>query len=707
MTIFPQRMKRLTAVVLQADADELTRRLLNAGIMDFIDIQRTDRELGLQPGPEAPAGTGSRASGTPEPAEVADMEDLRRRIEMFLQNARLPLPQSSNLDAGLLQRVNLQEAGRELDKLAAGIQQIRENQQSAQQDIHRLQELHRQISQFAEITEIAPPGSYLEIQAGTVGRSRYNSLVTGLKTYPAYIHRGGSDSGTETGKTDEYQVLLIFLNRDAERIGQLLDRVGWKTIDIPPEFRGMRTKALEELDGKIKEAEKRQKELALSAGKLVEERRGWLEETWKNLRMNELFSTMQSNYGKTRETVVFSGWIPSHRSRETTEIIEKASGGRCFLEWTTPEQDTSINKEQVPVLLEHSRSLLPFQWLVENYSIPRYGSVDPTVLVTATYLLMFGLMFGDAGHGAVLMLAGIIIHLIRKRSARNSGKSPAVDTAAKLGELITWCGGAAVIMGVLFGSYFGNPWLPPLWFDYHGIVSGHGGGSGAAPFITSIYDILGVTIKFGIGIIGIGILLNCISRFRAGDWFHLIFDHGGLLAGWFYAGGVYAGFRFVQSGYAVLPPAGILLGTIGVPLLIFAAKAPAEFIIKQRESARNSGSAPLSFRLSLIPNFLMDWILELLELFTSYLSNTLSFMRIAGLGIAHVSLMIAFFQIAGSIASPLGSAAVLILGNAVVIILEGLSAGIQALRLHYYEFFSKYFCGSGRVYHPISLRRNT
>lgn len=103
----------------------------------------------------------------------------------------------------------------------------------------------------------------------------------------------------------------------------------------------------------------------------------------------------------------------------------------------------------------------------------------------------------------------------------------------------------------------------------------------------------------------------------------------------------------------------------------------------------------------------MDWIVELLELFTSYLSNTLSFMRIAGLGIAHVSLMIAFFQIAGSISSPIGSAAVLILGNAVVIILEGLSAGIQALRLHYYEFFSKYFCGSGRVYHPISLRRNT
>jgi len=96
-----------------------------------------------------------------------------------------------------------------------------------------------------------------------------------------------------------------------------------------------------------------------------------------------------------------------------------------------------------------------------------------------------------------------------------------------------------------------------------------------------------------------------------------------------------------------------------------------------------------------------------LEIYSGYLANTLSFMRVAGLGIAHVSLMTAFFQIARMISpeGPLSPAAILVLvaGNALVIGLEGLSAGIQSLRLNYYEFFSKYFNGTGKAYRPISL----
>jgi V/A-type H+-transporting ATPase subunit I len=98
----------------------------------------------------------------------------------------------------------------------------------------------------------------------------------------------------------------------------------------------------------------------------------------------------------------------------------------------------------------------------------------------------------------------------------------------------------------------------------------------------------------------------------------------------------------------------------------------------------------------------MMWIVELMEIFSGYLANTLSFMRIAGLGIAHVSLMIAFFTIAGMLPG-IFSVVILILGNILVICLEGLSAGVQALRLSYYEFFTKFFHGTGKLYNPISL----
>ena len=107
--------------------------------------------------------------------------------------------------------------------------------------------------------------------------------------------------------------------------------------------------------------------------------------------------------------------------------------------------------------------------------------------------------------------------------------------------------------------------------------------------------------------------------------------------------------------------------------------------------------------LMLFANIAMEWIVELLEIFSGYLSNTLSFMRVAGLGIAHVCLMISFFTLAGMTSSKIMAAVILVLGNILVIGLEGLSAGIQALRLNYYEFFTKFFHGTGKLYTPISL----
>jgi V/A-type H+-transporting ATPase subunit I len=84
------------------------------------------------------------------------------------------------------------------------------------------------------------------------------------------------------------------------------------------------------------------------------------------------------------------------------------------------------------------------------------------------------------------------------------------------------------------------------------------------------------------------------------------------------------------------------------------------------------------------------------------MSNTLSFMRVAGLGIAHVCLMISFRQLSEMVGG-VGGLVIYVLGNLLVIVLEGLSAGIQSLRLNYYEFFSRYFTGKGIAYEPVGL----
>ena len=271
------------------------------------------------------------------------------------------------------------------------------------------------------------------------------------------------------------------------------------------------------------------------------------------------------------------------------------------------------------------------------------------------------------------------------------------NTSAGMGRLftlITYCGLSAVVSGILFGSYFGYPLFPPVWFNYHALVNGHGSGNDA---IRSVYDILLITIYFGISIIALGLVINWINLLKKGDWFSLLFEKGGFLGGWMYGWGIYTAFFFAGTGYRSLPPGWQLAAGFLLPALILFFKHPLE---ARRHGGRGAGPAQ-------IMTFLMEWIVELLEIFSGYLANTLSFMRVAGLGIAHVSLMTAFDQIAAMTAAPVGGTGfpavlILVLGNVLVILLEGLSAGIQSLRLNYYEFFSKYF--SDRVRHMLRSR---
>jgi V/A-type H+/Na+-transporting ATPase subunit I len=186
-------------------------------------------------------------------------------------------------------------------------------------------------------------------------------------------------------------------------------------------------------------------------------------------------------------------------------------------------------------------------------------------------------------------------------------------------------------------------------------------------------------------------------------WISLLFDKTGLPGGWLYGGGIYCAWFMINHNYREAPASSVLLFTILLPAFLLFFKAP--FHAKQHGKT----ISPSTFL-----TFIMEWIVELLEVFSGYLSNTLSFMRVAGLGIAHVSLMVSFFTIADLARGPNPTAlssfiAVLLLitGNIMVILLEGLSAGIQALRLNYYEFFTKFFTGTGKPFQPVSLRNQS
>ena len=704
-------MRQLIAAVLDTDADSATRALLSLGVIDFIDIREISAEWT------------SRLSSLPRSQEEDRVRDLRRRLDAFINTAGLSPAEMFRGEELPDRAIDLGEVERELDDIEGRIRRVRDRQKEVQDKILQLQELRRQLPQQHYVSpELIRGGhAYISVHVGSVPSDSQASFEDALRDFPAvYLPQADGEGGID---------FLITLKRDRDRVQKLLDKYGWQDhsgeLSRPAGSQGSRRASgergartgtgdtvtaghsdegsfregeedrsgpkfpLEKIEEKLSVLKTQQRELDSGLKTSITERRNELAGLWMGLRVAELSYKIRSHYRKTDRTYLFSGWLPADKQDEVSAALESATEGRCYIEWHDPQTGSDPEvPDRVPVQMKNPRVLSPFQSLVENYGIPAYGSVDPTPIVAVFYLMMFGLMFGDVGHGLVVFLTGLLGMRHNKKRGRRTMLFP----------LITWCGVAAMIAGALFGSYFGMSILPPLWFDYHAVVTGHH----TAGSVRSIMDVLVITIYFGITVIAVGLLLNWTNRIRKRDWIGLIWESGGILVGWLYAAGTYSAFYYVGHDYRQLPEGRTLALLLGIPVLLMGLKPVIEHL-------RHGRKDPQGARKVNVLNMLMEWVVELLEIFSGYLSNTLSFMRVAGLGIAHVSLMVAFFQIAEMAASngrlTVWSYLILLLGNALVIGLEGLSAGIQSLRLNYYEFFSKYFTGNGKAYSPISLRQ--
>lgn len=666
--IFTARMTQLIAVVLDHDGEAVTRELLRQSVLHFIDTQDLSRDWK------------TRVAGVTPRVSAAIVAETRKRIESLLSLAQLIPPPVKDLDVDDLRPVDIEGANKTLDTIGAELQGVRERQRAIQQEVLKLEDIRRQVGLFGDISDgmrAGSPYSYLKIRTGSLTGIQIDPFSTALKALPSVQ----LNFQEEEGRTN---LLVITMKRDDKQVDKLLDKHGWVDVELPPAAGGARDDVLSDLESRLVTFKEEQEDLDRQLKEAVTNRQEELDRMWANLRMNELYYRIQSFFSRTSRTVIFSGWLPAEKRTAMEAGLLRVTGGRCFLEWS--ESAEVGRTENVPVQLNNPGFLAPFQMLVQNFATPEYGTVDPTPFVAVAYLTMFGLMFGDAGQGAVLLLLGLAGSLFLR------GLSSAWRNILRL---LAWCGGSSIVSGILFGSYFGMPWFKPLWFDYHGVVTGHVGSSA----IRDVYDILAITIYFGIIVIGLGLVLNWVNLFNRRHWLELVMDKAGLLGGWIYGAGVYAAFFFVKHDYKTLPPGDVLFVLIGVPVLLLMAKPILEFFL-------HHGKEGKKFTLLTPVDWIMQWIVELLEIFSGYLANTLSFMRVAGLGIAHVSLMVAFFAIARMIGDggfTVWSYLILVLGNTMVIALEGLSAGIQSLRLNYYEFFSKYFNGSGLAYTPVSL----
>ncbi|HAE22415.1 MAG TPA: hypothetical protein DCG47_08865, partial [Spirochaetaceae bacterium] len=428
--IFTSPMKLLAALALSGDADAIATELLRLGALELVSLKELsgDWKSGL-------------SSAEPQ-ANAARIAELRARAELFMDMAQPPIrrPELADAGSGALSQAELDAAAKLLDTVAAEVNGLRERQKALQDDILKLDEIRRQIEAFDDLKAGAAASStysFLSIRAGLVAQDRLERLAKELEGLPSVLLPSDNTGGGPTG------VVLVAMKRDAARIEPLLERFGWEDAKLP-DTGGGKQEAVRELGAKVDALRARQADCGSELQGFFGGKAERLSSLWAELRVAELAARLRSSFSKTERTVLFSGWIPAAKAAEVEAGIRKAATGPCIIEWMQPRQGEAAELP-VPVEMKNPALLKPFEGLVRNYAVPEYGSVDPTPFVALAYLAMFGLMFGDAGHGLVVALLGIVGIAQARRLGKPDG----------LFKVVAYCGGAAIVAGMLFGSYFG------------------------------------------------------------------------------------------------------------------------------------------------------------------------------------------------------------------------------------------------------------
>ncbi|OFW05194.1 MAG: hypothetical protein A3I61_10565 [Acidobacteria bacterium RIFCSPLOWO2_02_FULL_68_18] len=348
---------------------------------------------------------------------------------------------------------------------------------------------------------------------------------------------------------------------------------------------------------------------------------------------------VMASCGETDHAFVIRGWAPAEQCPRLAGTLDAVFEGRVMV---VDHAVSAAEYDEVPVVLRNLPYVRAFEPLVGFFAWPRYGSVDPTPLLAGFFPLFFGVMLGDIGFGG-LALALALLARVEGWGGEMGRRLTTVALASSMSAI-----GFGVLFGELFGA-LGEPLgLHPVLFDRR----------------TAALSFLGMTLVLGVChiVIGIGLALGNALRHGRGREALARAVTLGLLAAALAAGLAHTG--YVAS--AVERPALMVLAVLAVATV------------------------------------LLGGALAAIEL-VSTLGNILSYARLMALGTASVMLAEVANRMVEIFSSPAVGLAAAVTLHAVNFAMGLFSPTIQALRLHYVEFFDKFFEGGGRPYEPFAL----
>ncbi|MHC4912080.1 MAG: V-type ATP synthase subunit I [Planctomycetota bacterium] len=593
-----------------------------------------------------------------------DIEQLLSRLEKSIAFLTDYAPPQKFLASVLAPRTVIPEQSYDRTIADSQIPKILEQSEQTKSQIERL---NSEIENLDATLEQLTPWEHLETPVEAIGRMQQTTALAGLLPAQQFeqiteqLSELAAAIDTVAAVDNSCACIIVALNENLTQVQKLLRSAEFEPVNFEP-MTGTVAELTEEYSRQLNKATTQLDHLHEQAALLAENllKLQILYDHYSNLLQRE---QAKDAAPATESTVILEGWV---RQKDYPRLEKIVSA----FEATSLAQIEAAEGEEIPVEIENTNAIKPFEVITRLYGMPQHFEVDPTAFLAPFFALFFALCLTDAGYG--LVIVALMIFFIKKFQGDK-----------KLMWMLGICSAVTLVTGALTGGWFGDavqqfvPALKPLrekmmWFD---------------PFEDPMM-FFGLSLALGYTQIMAGLCIAFVHNLKQKDYIAAVCDQ----LTWLVM--LNSIVIFTAAKFDVVPPqAGKFFGILA---LIPAATI---FLFSQREG-------PLIGRIGM----------GLYNLFSAifYLGDVLSYLRLMALGMVTAGIAMAvnvISKVAVEILSSFGipkfigivaMILILIVGHAVNLALSALGAFVHTLRLQYAEFFPKFLIGGGKLFQPLS-----
>ena len=574
--------------------------------------------------------------------------DLLRRAEQLADRSGITLaysPFEKQQDPDAISGY-FDELGAQIGALSAKCDELERSLMESEQVLRQLdhvKDISVPLQDFFSFT-------YVKFRFGRMPRELYDSFID-------YLNDRKDTFFFETSIERDYVYGMYMTPRaHMERVDAMFTSMQFERIRLSERIVGTSEDAAETLEAGIAEAREEIQSTRKALENLRRDERERFLSCYSYVRyMNDSFN-LRRYAAHTEDSFYILGWVPLPEYQSFVGRIDALDNVNFI---TVADDADAVVDYTPPVKLKNNRIFRPFESFVGMYGLPSYSEIDPTPLMAITYTVIFGIMFGDVGQGALLVLVGLLMWKLK---------------GMWLGPLVGYMGFGSIVFGFVYGSVFG----------YEDILPGFKvleGDNASFALQTAVY--------LGVGLVALVIVLNIVNGFQQRNIEKAVFGANGIAGLLLYIVVVLLALPIIGFGANLFPVGrlGIFAGILA--LLVFLREPLSRLCARRKDWLPHSPAG-----------FVLENFFEMFEVLLSYITNTISFLRVGAYMISHASMMAVVFMLARG---PDGTEnfAVIIIGNLIVMGIEGLLVGIQTLRLEFYELFGRFYTGGGRSYTPV------